>query len=100
MKTRLSTAEVIKNAEEIFHRIRWKNGIVVCPYCGSIHIKEYGDLPKVKVYKKNKFTLVEIRDMLYTGIYSSIEQNGRVYTKDNIDLILSEAEGLLASNAR
>ena len=41
MKTRLSTAEVIKNAEEIFHRIRWKNGIVVCPYCGSIHIKEY-----------------------------------------------------------
>ena len=60
----------------------------------------YGDLPKVKVYKKNKFTLGEIRDILYGGIYSSIEQNGRVYTKDNIDLILSDAEGLLASNAR
>ena len=60
----------------------------------------YGDLPKVKVYKKNKFTLDEIRNMLHTGIYSSIEQNGRVYTKDNIDLILSKAEGLLASNAR
>lgn len=24
----------------------------------------YGDLPKVKVYKKNKFTLGEIRDIL------------------------------------
>ena len=37
----LSTAEVIQNAAEIFHNLRWKNGIVVCPYCGSIHIKEY-----------------------------------------------------------
>lgn len=40
-KKRLSTAEVIKNADEIFHGLRWKYGIVVCPYCGSIHIKEY-----------------------------------------------------------
>lgn len=39
-KNKLSTAQVIKNGEEIFHRIRWKNGIVVCPYCGSIHICE------------------------------------------------------------
>ena len=40
-KHRLSTSEVIKNGTEIFHRIRWSYGIVVCPYCGSIHIKEY-----------------------------------------------------------
>lgn len=40
---RLTTAEVIKNANEIFHKLRWNYGIVVCPYCGSIHIKEYGD---------------------------------------------------------
>lgn len=40
-KNKLSTAEVIRNADEIFHRIRWKYSIVVCPYCGSIHIKEY-----------------------------------------------------------
>lgn len=40
-KKRLSTAEVIRNADKIFHGIRWKYGIVVCPYCGSIHIKEY-----------------------------------------------------------
>lgn len=40
-KHRLSTAEVITNGAEIFHRLRWKYGIVVCPYCGSIHIKEY-----------------------------------------------------------
>lgn len=37
-KKRLSTSEVIKNADAIFHRIRWKYGIVVCPYCGSMHI--------------------------------------------------------------
>ena len=37
----LSTRQVIENAEQIFHSIRWKNGIVVCPYCGSIHVKEY-----------------------------------------------------------
>ena len=40
-KHRLSTAEVIKNANEIFHKLRWAHGIVVCPYCGSIHIKQY-----------------------------------------------------------
>lgn len=40
-KQRLSTAEVIKNADKIFHKLRWKLGIVVCPYCGSMHIKEY-----------------------------------------------------------
>lgn len=38
---RLTTAKIIKNGEEIFHQLRWKLGIVVCPYCGSIHIKEY-----------------------------------------------------------
>jgi len=38
----LTTAQVIRNADEIFHGIRWKYGIVVCPYCGSVHIKDYG----------------------------------------------------------
>lgn len=40
-KRQLTTAQVIKNGEGIFHNLRWKYGIVVCPYCGSIHIKEY-----------------------------------------------------------
>lgn len=40
-KQTLSTVEVVKNATEIFHKNRWNYGIVVCPYCGSIHIKEY-----------------------------------------------------------
>lgn len=40
-KKKLSTAQVIKDAAEIFHGIRWKLGIVVCPYCGSMHIKVY-----------------------------------------------------------
>lgn len=37
----LSSREIIKNGAKIFHKIRWKYDIVVCPYCGSIHIKEY-----------------------------------------------------------
>ena len=41
LKKRLTTAQVIREAAEIFHGIRWKFGIVVCPYCGSIHIKVY-----------------------------------------------------------
>lgn len=40
-RQRLTTSEVVKNGEKIFHGLRWKYGIVVCPYCGSIHIKEY-----------------------------------------------------------
>ena len=56
MKTRLSTAEVIKNAEEIFHGIRWSNGIVVCPYCGSVHIKEYDGYKYKCNHCKNRFS--------------------------------------------
>ena len=40
-KSKLTTAQVITNAERIFHNIRWGFGIVVCPYCGSVHIREY-----------------------------------------------------------
>lgn len=40
-KSRLTTAQVIRNAGEIFHKVRWGFGIVVCPYCGSLHIKVY-----------------------------------------------------------
>lgn len=40
-KFRLTSSEVIRNGEKIFHRLRWNYGIVVCPYCGSVHIKEY-----------------------------------------------------------
>ena len=55
-KKRLSTAEVINNAEEIFHGLRWKCGVVVCPYCGSVHIKEY-DGYKYKCNScKNRFS--------------------------------------------
>lgn len=41
MKNQLSTTYVLEHAAEIFHGLRWKNGVVVCPYCGSIHIKQY-----------------------------------------------------------
>ena len=40
-KSKLTTEQVITNAERIFHNIRWGFGIVVCPYCGSVHIREY-----------------------------------------------------------
>lgn len=55
-KNKLSTAQVIKNGEEIFHRIRWKNGIVVCPYCGSIHICEKEHYHYKCNHCKNRFT--------------------------------------------
>ena len=38
---RLSVREIVKNGAEIFHKLRWYHGIVVCPYCCSVHIKEY-----------------------------------------------------------
>ena len=38
-----STRYIIENAPLIFHKNRWAHGIVVCPYCGSVHIHEYGD---------------------------------------------------------
>ena len=105
-KKKLSTAEVISNSEKIFHDIRWKNGIVVCPYCGSIHICEKEHYHYKCNSCKNRFT--DKTNTLMHGSKLSIsvwmqaiyEQNGRVYTKDNIDLILSKAEGLLASIAR
>lgn len=33
---------IAANAAEIFHKLRWPNG-VVCPVCGSIHIYNYKD---------------------------------------------------------
>lgn len=38
---KFSLRKIINEGEQIFHNLRWKYGIVVCPYCGSIHIKEY-----------------------------------------------------------
>ena len=41
---KLSTKDVILNADELFHRIRWNGGSVVCPYCGEQHrIYQLGD---------------------------------------------------------
>lgn len=39
--SKLTTKQVVLQAATLFHNIRWKYGIVVCPYCGSIHIKEH-----------------------------------------------------------
>ena len=55
-KHKLSTAEVIRNAEQIFHRLRWKYEIVVCPYCGSMHIRDYGNYHYKCNSCKNRFT--------------------------------------------
>lgn len=35
---RLTTRNIIENGEELFHSMRWKFGIVVCPHCGSLRI--------------------------------------------------------------
>lgn len=55
-KKKLTTAQVIRNADEIFHRLRWLNGIVVCPYCGSIHVKEYDGYKYKCNHCKNRFS--------------------------------------------
>lgn len=56
LKKKLSTAQVIRESAEIFHKLRWKHGIVVCPYCGSMHIKSY-DGYKYKCNScKNRFS--------------------------------------------
>lgn len=55
-KRRLSTREIVKNGDKIFHALRWKYGIVVCPYCGSVHIKEYTDYKYKCNSCKNRFS--------------------------------------------
>ena len=37
----LGTEDILRDGEKIFHERRWEYGIVVCPYCGSVHIKKY-----------------------------------------------------------
>lgn len=44
------------DAENIFHRYRWALGIVVCPYCGSIHITSYPDYHYKCRDCKNRFS--------------------------------------------
>ena len=40
---KLSTKQVILNAEQIFHQDIWSTGAAHCPYCGEVH--------KVYIYK-------------------------------------------------
>lgn len=55
-RQKLSVLEVTKDAEHIFHRYRWALGIVVCPYCGSIHVTQIGNEYKYKCNScKNRF---------------------------------------------
>ena len=55
-KKSLTVRELIINAEKIFHQNRWHLGIVVCPYCGSMHIKEYDNYHYKCNSCKNRFT--------------------------------------------
>lgn len=47
-RQKLSVLKVTRDAEHIFHRYRWALGIVVCPYCGSIHVTQIGNEYKYK----------------------------------------------------
>lgn len=38
MATKLNLIYITKNAEKIWHEIRWNKTGVYCPYCGSVHI--------------------------------------------------------------
>lgn len=56
-RQKLSVRSIIMDAENIFHRYRWALGIVVCPYCGSIHITQIGNEYKYKCNScKNRFS--------------------------------------------
>lgn len=52
----LSTRKVIRDAEKMFHEIRWKHGIVWCPYCGCCEVKEYGGYRYRCKHCHNRFT--------------------------------------------
>lgn len=55
-RQKLSVLMVTRDAENIFHRYRWALGIVVCPYCGSIHVTQIGNEYKYKCNScKNRF---------------------------------------------
>lgn len=55
-RQKLSVLKVTRDAENIFHRYRWALGIVVCPYCGSIHVTQIGNEYKYKCNNcKNRF---------------------------------------------
>lgn len=55
-RQKLSVLKVTRDAENIFHRYRWALGIVVCPYCGSIHVTQIGNEYKYKCNScKNRF---------------------------------------------
>lgn len=40
---RFDTGHILRNADQIFHRVRWANGIVFCPFCGCIEVRDCGD---------------------------------------------------------
>ncbi len=39
----MTTRDIILHAAEIFHKLRYPNDIVYCPYCGCCEVREYGD---------------------------------------------------------
>lgn len=51
-----NTSHIIKHGEDIFHGLRWAYGIVVCPSCGSVHIKDLGHYHYKCNSCKNHFT--------------------------------------------
>lgn len=52
----LGTRKVLKHAEEIFHGIRWRDGIIWCPYCGCLEVKDYGGYHYRCKHCHNRFT--------------------------------------------
>ena len=94
-KETLSTIKLVKNAAEIFHNARWANGIVVCPYCGSMHITEKENYHYKCNSCKNRFT-DKTNTMLHgsklpistwmLGIYYMMIDKGQTSTELSIKL--------------
>lgn len=63
---KLTTEHIILNGAELFHQSRWNYGIVVCPYCGSLHIKTYSGY-KYKCNSCKKYFNDKTRTLLHNS---------------------------------
>lgn len=43
MQKTINIRTIIEHGDELFHRMRYPDGIVFCPYCGCIEVVDYGN---------------------------------------------------------
>ena len=82
----LSTREVIENGEKIFHKLRYPDGIVWCPYCGCLEVKDYGDYKYRCKHCGNRFS-DRTRTILHNSKLSTVTWMQAIYEILNTNFI-------------